>query len=61
MAKEILAIPEDKLSEVIAVIRAGLVIADVSSETIEQLTKWCNEEEEYLEDTAGKDENRRGN
>lgn len=54
MAKEILAIPEDNLLEVIAVIRAGLTIVDVSLETIEQLTRWCDEEEEYLNDKEEK-------
>jgi len=56
MAKEILAIPEEKLSEVIAVIRTGLEYVDdgydelptISDETREQLTKWCNDEEDYL-------------
>ena len=57
MAKEILVVPEEKLSEVIAVIRAGLEYVDdgygdisiISDETREQLEKWCKEELEYLE------------
>ena len=48
MAKEILAIPEEQLLEVVMVIRAGLQVVDVSRETFDELTKWCNEEEEYL-------------
>ena len=52
MAKEILAVPEGKLFEVIAVIRAGLRCKDkdeqVSDETREQLSEWCDDEEEYL-------------
>ena len=52
MAKEILAVPEDHLAEVIAVIRAGLKATEtdgsVSDVTREQLAKWCDEEEEYL-------------
>ncbi len=53
MAKEILAIPEERLIEVIAVIRAGLEITETSDETREQLMKWCNEEEEeaYITNT----------
>jgi hypothetical protein len=50
MAKEILAIPEEHLAEVIRVIRAGLALAAVSNEVREQLTKWCDAEEEYLRD-----------
>lgn len=56
MAKEILAIPEEKLGEVIQVIRSGLgnvdggsYLQEISDETREQLIKWCNEEEKYLE------------
>ena len=50
MAKEILAVPEGKLTEVIAIIRAGLHCVDeqVSDETREQLSEWCDDEEEYL-------------
>jgi hypothetical protein len=49
MASEILAVPDDKLREVISVIRAGLMRErKVSRETRRQLTKWCNEEEAYL-------------
>lgn len=49
MAKEVLAVPEEALPEVIRVIRAGLkAIPDVSSETREALLQWCEEEEEYL-------------
>lgn len=49
MAKEILAIPEEQLLEVVKVIRAGLQVVDVSRETSDNLTNWCNDEEEYLD------------
>jgi len=53
MAKEILAIPEERLEEVINVIRAGLVVYKgtkaISKETRKQLLKWCDEEQEYLD------------
>lgn len=49
MASEILAVPEDRLMDVIRVIRAGLKAEkNVPREVRSQLTKWCNEEEEYL-------------
>lgn len=54
MAKEILAIPEDYLHEVIAVIRAGLQNKSVSEETYSELRKWCDEEENYLSMINGK-------
>jgi len=52
MASEILTVPEDHLSEVIRVIRAGLEAtkkdSKISKTTRTQLAKWCDEEEEYL-------------
>ena len=48
MAKEILAIAEEDLPEVIAVIRAGLSQVEVSEDVRSQLIKWCDDEEEYL-------------
>lgn len=52
MAKEILAVPEGSLLEVIKVIRTGLKSLKndraISKETREQLTKWCDEEEAYI-------------
>ena len=52
MAKEILAIPEESLNEVIIVIRTGLNYVkfteykdDISDETIEQLKHWCDKME----------------
>lgn len=48
MAKEILAIPEEALGEVIRVIRMGLEVADVSDDTRTALTLWCDDEEEYV-------------
>lgn len=56
MASEILAVPEEKLAEVIAVIRAGLRTTKVSAETHDQLTKWCDAEEQYLKDMASMDD-----
>lgn len=57
MAKEILAVPEQYVEEVILIIRTGLSNLDysfLSDEVVEQLEKWCDEEEEYL--NRGKDE-----
>lgn len=52
MASETLSVPEDHLAEVIKVIREGLKATandkSISMETREQLAKWCDEEEEYL-------------
>lgn len=49
MAKEVLYVPEGRLLEVITVIRAGLqTTKHVSVEVREQLTKWCDEEEDYM-------------
>lgn len=48
---EILCVPEDNLNEVIIVIREGLKHVNVSNETREQLTKWCDEECEYINGT----------
>jgi hypothetical protein len=50
MAKEILAVPEQHLEDVIYVIRRGLQSTKkgISKEVVEQLTKWCDDEEEYL-------------
>ena len=42
MAKEILAIPEESLPEVIRVIRAGLPSKNVSNETKDRLIEWCD-------------------
>jgi hypothetical protein len=57
MAKEILAVPEEHLADVIKIIRAGLEVVafdrnSVDPEVIEQLTEWCNDEEEYLKNLA---------
>lgn len=43
MSKEVLAIPEQHLAEVIKVIRAGLGCCKVSDEVSEQLKHWCDE------------------
>jgi len=48
MAKEILAVPEEYLPAVIAVIRNGLAVTSVPKEVKENLLKWCKEEEKYM-------------
>ncbi|MDX9781326.1 MAG: hypothetical protein RBT66_09855 [bacterium] len=55
MANEILYVPEDKLLEVIYVIRAGVSVAtsdghapEISHDTERALLKWCDDEEDYL-------------
>lgn len=55
MATETLSVPEDNLHDVIKVIRVGLeniisvpFMDQISNETREQLTRWCDEEEAYL-------------
>lgn len=60
MAKEILAVPEQYLGDVIKVIRTGLLfMAQVEqppdSALVEQLTKWCDEKEAYLRSMRGED------
>ena len=47
MAKEILAIPEHHLADVIRVIRRGLEIEEVDDIVHLQLTKWCKKKEKY--------------
>jgi len=51
MAKEILAVPEEHLADVINVIRTGLSACaeDVDPAVIHNLSTWCDEEEEYLD------------
>ncbi|MDP3937516.1 MAG: hypothetical protein Q8R92_05195 [Deltaproteobacteria bacterium] len=49
MSTETLHVPEEHLIEVVHIIRAGLKAKrKVTPEVRRQLTKWCNEEEEYL-------------
>lgn len=50
MAKEILAVPEEHLEDVIYVIRRGLSSTKkgIDKEVFEMLTKWCDEEDEYV-------------
>lgn len=55
MAKEILAVPEEHLAEVIRVIRTGLTFATLSKEVREQLTEWCDSEEAYLRELTQED------
>lgn len=53
MAPERISFPEEKIPEVIAVIRAGLrsgtLTVEVSDETRDQLEKQCKELEEYMD------------
>lgn len=56
MASEILRVPEEHLLEVIEVIRAGLKVTKVDPEVTAHLTKWCDEEEEYMSGRAEEDE-----
>lgn len=48
MASETLSVPEDHLLAVCKVIRAGLKAVKVDREVREQLSKWCDEMEEYM-------------
>lgn len=49
MASEVLAVPEEHLGDVIKVIRRGLDASpEVAPEVREQLTKWADEEAEYI-------------
>jgi hypothetical protein len=49
MTTEVLAIPEEHLLEVIAIIRAGIKAKPKTTPTVKkQLTKWCNTEEQYV-------------
>lgn len=52
MAKETLSVPEENLAEVIRVIRAGLKAVKVSQDTRDNLIRWCDEEQEYLDRLA---------
>ena len=54
MGKEILAIPEEKIMEVVQVIRGGIEYtlafdpeSKVSSETVDRLIEWCDSHEEH--------------
>ena len=51
VASEILAVPEEHLEDVIHVIRRGLQSTKkaLDKAVVEQLTKWCDEKEAYLE------------
>ena len=60
MTKEILAIPEQHLQEVIDIIRAGIFsigVLAVSQEVKDALFQWCDEEEEYLSRLSGETAN----
>ncbi len=47
MGKEVLAIPEEYLADVIRVLRAGLTVEEVSEEVAEALNGWCDEMEAF--------------
>lgn len=47
MASEILAVPEERVLEVIKVLRAGLHQVEVSEDTRNGIESWCEEYEEY--------------
>lgn len=53
MASEILSIPEEKLAEVILIIRVGMRALEstkgISDVTKRYLTIWCDEEQGYLD------------
>jgi len=57
MASETLTVPEEHLEDVIYVIRRGLASTKkaIHKDVVEQLTKWCDEEEEYLKRLAEED------
>lgn len=50
MATVLMSVPEEHLTDVIAVIRAGLDVLPVNSEVFENLNEWCDSQEEYLAD-----------
>lgn len=52
MAIETLNIPEEHLTEVIEVIRAGLGSITTSEAVHKALLEWCIAEENYLEELA---------
>jgi hypothetical protein len=54
MASETLTVPEEHLEDVIYIIRRGLASTKkaIDKQVIKQLTKWCDEEEEYLKRLA---------
>lgn len=52
MATEILAVPEEHLSDVINIIRAGIRVKDhVDPKAKLLLSIWCDKEQEYLDDS----------
>ena len=55
MAREILSVPEERLDEVIAVIRVGLRETKVSKCTRDLLETWCEDEDAYLKRLRGEE------
>lgn len=61
MGTELLAVPEERLTETILVIRAGLRNVKVSEETRTGLLRWCDDHMRHLRGIRGEDgEIRRG-
>jgi hypothetical protein len=57
MAKEVLHVPEEYLTDVIAVIRAGLKARpETPAEIAEGLEFWCASEEAYMGENDGDDD-----
>jgi hypothetical protein len=52
MATEILAVPEEDLREVIAILREGMLSHPTSDHIGEYLNEWCDSEEAYLDALA---------
>jgi len=54
MASEVLYVPEEDLTEVIAIVRTGLKhTKKVTTEVKRGLLKWCKDEEAYLKRLKG--------
>ena len=51
MASEILSVPEERILEVVKVLRSGISTCQdsVSEDTLIHLMKWCNDMEEYMQ------------
>lgn len=50
MASEVFSVPEDRLAEVIKIMRAGTEACwpELHADTIKNVLDWCDHEEEYL-------------
>jgi hypothetical protein len=55
VAKEILAVPEEQLAAVVAIIRAGLAATpDAPERARRRLTCWCDDMDDYLKEREGR-------